>query len=182
MAKSTNEERLVRCPVDGCSYEGLSRGLHLHVRQSSGGGHGPNGDIPENLNFDNLETVGTQNVELDYPDSRQVEETARLCPYCGRAFRGYQGVKIHLGQKQGKGVHPEDAVEETTKEDTPVAHVDEDMNVIEVVEEASLMPSTKRRLESDSDSVPIERVQEFIVGLEEDGFQECADRARDELL
>jgi hypothetical protein len=155
--------------------------MHLHVLQSAGNGHGPNGDIPENLDFDNLEVVGERDVEMDYPEERKVEDTARLCPFCGNAFKGYQGVKIHLGQKQGKGVHPENTVEETSLEDCPVAEVDEDMNVINVVEENALMPSTKRRIEG-ADSVPIETIQEYIQQLEDDGHEEEADRARSALL
>jgi hypothetical protein len=179
---SSNEERVVRCPVDGCEHEGLSRGMHLHIRQSSGGGHGPHGDVPEKLDLDNLEEVGTKNVQLDYPESRSVDTTARLCPYCGQAFRGYQGVKIHLGQKRGKGVHSSDTIDDIDIEDCPVAKVDEDMNVIEVVEENALMPSTKRRIQSGQESVPIEKVQQFIQWLENDGENEIADRARQELL
>lgn len=181
VTKSLNKERVVRCPVDGCDYEGVSRGMHLHVLQSAGNGHGPNRDIPEHLNFDELEVVGERDVEMDYPEEREVENTARLCPFCGHAFKGYQGVKIHLGQKQGKGVHPESAVEDTSVEDCPVAEVDEDMNVINVVEENSLMPSTKRRIEG-ADTIPIETVQEYIQELEDDGLAEQAERARSTLL
>jgi hypothetical protein len=155
--------------------------MHLHVLQSAGNGHGPNGDIPEHLNFDELDVVGERDVEMDYPEERKVENTARLCPFCGNAFKGYQGVKIHLGQKQGKGVHPEDAVESTSLEDCPVAEVDEDMNVINVVKENGLMPSTKHRIEGE-DSVSIEIIQDYIQNLEKDGLEEQADRARSELL
>jgi hypothetical protein len=177
----TNEEKVVQCPVDGCEHEGLSRGIHLHVRQSSGGGHGPHGDTPESLDFDNLKEVGTKDVKMDYPDERTEEDVVRLCPYCGRAFNGFRGIKIHVGQKTGQGVHPEDATE-ITKNDCPIAHVDDDMNVIELVEENAIMPSTKQRILNGNDSIPKSEVLEFIEGLEGDGEQELADRVRDGLL
>ena len=179
-SKNQNNESVVKCPVDGCSEEKLARGIHLHVRQSSDAGHGIHGDIPDNLNFDDLTEVGTQSVKMDYPSEQTMDDVVRLCPYCGNAFKGYRGLKIHLGQKQGQGVHPDDATD-ITKEDTPVAHVDEDMNVIEIVEEGKMMPSTKRRISGD-DSVPIEDVQELVRTLEGEGKDDFAQRIKDELL
>lgn len=178
--KNSNPEDIVKCPVEGCDHEGLSRGMHLHIRQSSGNGHGPHGDVPEHLDLSTLEKVGEQDVDIDYPETREIENVARLCPYCGRAFRGYQGVKIHLGQKKGQGVHPEDA-NETEKSETPIAHVDEDMNVIELVEEGAMMPSTKRRIE-DEDSIKQEDVVDLIDEFEEEGNEDVADRIRAKLL
>jgi hypothetical protein len=177
---SQNTETVVKCPIDGCSHEGLSRGIHLHIRQSSGNGHGPNGEVPEHLDLSDLEVVGEKTVDVDYPEERDVEEVVRLCPYCGRAFNGFHGIKIHLGQKQGQGVHP-DNIDDISKEDCPVAHVDDDMNVIEIVEENELMPSTKRRI-LDEDTVLVTEVEEFIESLEDEGESEFADRVRNELL
>jgi hypothetical protein len=179
--KHHNNENVVKCPVSGCDYEGLSRGIHLHIRQSAGGGHGDNGDVPENIDLNNLEVVGTEAVEMDYPEHRDVEDVARLCPYCGRAYTGFHGVKIHLGQKQGQGVHPEDATE-IEKEDAPIAKVDDDMNVIDIVESRSLMPSTKRRIESDSDTVKKEAVVNVVKLLEDQGMDDAADIVTEELL
>ena len=176
-----NDESVVKCPVEGCAYEGVSRGIHLHVMQSSGDGHGENGDVPPQLDFDDLEVVGEKKVSMNYPDQQNIEDAARLCPFCGRAFNGIRGIKIHVGQKAGQGVHPDDATD-ITKEDCPIAHVDDDMNVIELVEENAIMPSTKRRIESDIDSVSVDRVHEFIDSLRKDGEHEIADRAESELL
>ncbi len=155
--------------------------MHLHVRQSSGDGHGPHGDVPENITFDDLEVVGQKNVDMDYPTDREEEDVVRLCPFCGRAFNGFRGIKIHVGQKQGQGVHPDDATE-IEKSDCPIAHVDDDMNVIEVVEDNALMPSTKQRILNDDDSIPKSDVLELIEGLEDEGDTETADRIRNELL
>ena len=179
--KHTNSEKVVKCPVEGCDHEGLSRGIHLHVRQSSGNGHGEHGDTPENLDFDNLETVGEKSVEMDYPDERTEEESARLCPYCGNAFKGFRGIKIHLGQKHGKGVHPDDATD-IEKSDCPIARVDEDMNVIEIVEDKSIMPSTKKRIEAESDSVSLEAVHQFIEDIRNEGHEQVAEKAESQLL
>lgn len=138
--------------------------MHLHVRQSSGGGHGPHGDIPDSIDLDDLEVVGHQDVSVNYPDERNNEQVARLCPYCKQPFTGIQGIMIHLGQKGGSGVHPEDGPEKIEKEDCPVAKVDEDRNVIEVIEEGTLMPSTKRRR---SGVIDREKVIDFIEALED---------------
>lgn len=176
-----NDESVVRCPVKGCGYEGVSRGIHLHVMQSSGSGHGPNGDVPQGLDFEDLDVVGEKNVSMNYPDEQNVEDAARLCPFCGRAFNGIRGIKIHVGQKAGQGVHPDDATE-ITKKDCPIAHVDDDMNVIELVEDNAIMPSTKRRIKSDIDSISTDRVHEFIDSLRDGDEDEFADRVENELL
>lgn len=174
-----NSENIVKCPVEDCNYEGLSRGIHLHIRQSSDEKHGPNGEVPDNIDLSNMEVVGKESVDVNYPDKRNVEDVVRLCPFCGRAFNGFHGIKIHLGQKKGQGVHPEDI--DIEKNDCPIAHVDQDMNVVEIVEENSLMPSTKRRIIND-DSISIERIEEFVTQLDEEGNSEMAERIRNELL
>lgn len=177
--KHSNEERTVKCPVEECDYEGLSRSLHLHVRQSSGDGHGPHGDIPESIDFDNLETVGTQKVEMDYPESREVEQVARQCPFCELVFNGKHGVMIHLGQTAGKKNHPEDAAQQVGEDDLPVVEVDEDQNIVNVVEGDAKMPSTKRRQEKEAEE---ERIKRYINRLRNEGKDEEADIAEQELL
>lgn len=169
------------CPVEGCDHEGLSRGIHLHVRQSSGNGHGDHGDTPEHLNFDNLEVVGEKDVEMDYPDERTEEESVRLCPFCGNAFKGFRGIKIHVGQKKGQGVHPDDATD-IEKSDCPIARVDDDMNVIEIVEDNAIMPSTKKRIEREEKSVSFEEVHQFIEEIRNDGYNDVAEKAEAQLL
>lgn len=118
---------------------------------------------------------------MDYPDKREDDETVRLCPYCGRAYQGFRGVKIHVGQKVGQGVHPDDATN-IEIEDCPIAHVDEDMNVIEVVDAGSMMPSTKARIMDDVESVEKDKVLKFIEEMEAAGNSEAADRAEELLL
>ena len=181
--KHRNKEKTVKCPVEGCEKEVLSRGLHLHVMRSSSGNHGTQGEIPKNINLEDAEVVGEREVEMEYPEERESEKVARLCPYCERPFRGKHGVMIHLGQVAGRKNHPEDAAKKHEADDFAIVHVDENENVVEVVEEATEMPSTKRRRESDDGSeVNEETIKAHIEDLREQGLDEQADRAEKMLL
>ena len=126
-------EPIVRCPVEGCGAEKLSRGMHLHVLRSVGDGHGAQGEYPEGIDLENLEVVGRKEVNVDYPEEREAESVARLCPYCERPFKGKNGVLIHLGQMAGRKDHPQNASEVHEPTDFPVVKLDEDENVIAVV-------------------------------------------------
>jgi hypothetical protein len=126
-------EPIVRCPVEGCGAEKLSRGMHLHVLRSVGDGHGEQGEYPEGIDLENLEVVGRKEVNVDYPEEREAESVARLCPYCERPFKGKNGVLIHLGQMAGRKDHPQNASEVHEPTDFPVVKLDEDENVIAVV-------------------------------------------------
>jgi hypothetical protein len=70
-SQKSNHETIARCPVKQCSAERFSRGMALHVYNSVGRGHGRHGKIPENIDFDNLETVGSGEVSIDYPLSTE---------------------------------------------------------------------------------------------------------------
>lgn len=173
-------EPVVKCPAEGCDHTGVSRGMHLHVRQSSGKGHGPHGDIPESIDMSDLEVVGTKDVEVNYPENRSQDKTARVCPWCERPFNGFQGLMIHLGQNVGKDeVHPDEVPEDATKDDFPVGRVDNNRNVLEILDEGTLMPSTKRRRRGVVDRA---KVVDFIESLEEDGYDDIAEKAEMELL
>jgi len=184
--KHKNDEKTVRCPVEGCEEELLSRGLHLHVMKTSGDGHGPQNELPEDVDLDEAEEMGSREVEMEYPEERNSEDVARLCPYCERPYRGKHGVMIHLGQVAGRKNHPGDASEQHEPEDFAIVHVDENENVVETVEEGTTMPSTERRRERESDpdlgSLSPEKVKEYIEGLREQGLEEEADRAEQMLL
>lgn len=179
--KHQNQEKTVRCPVDGCGKEVLSRGLHLHVSRSSSGGHGEQGMIPEGVNLDNAEEVGSREVEMEYPENRDSEKVARLCPYCERPFRGKHGVMIHLGQTKGRKNHPEDAPEQHEPDDFAVVEVDDRENVVEVVEEPTSLPSTERRQEKE-ESLDPDDVRQHIQELREQGLDEQAEKAEKMLL
>lgn len=136
-----NEETVVKCPVEGCDAEKLARGIHLHVLRSVGDGHGEQGEIPSDVSLDDLEEVGTREVEVNYPEEREVEAVARLCPYCGRPFTGKHGVLIHLGQLAGRKDHPPNASEVHEPEDFPVVELDERENVVGVVSARPAAPA-----------------------------------------
>jgi len=70
-SQKSNHETIARCPVKQCSAERFSRGMALHVYNSVGRGHGRHGKIPENIDFDNLEIVGSGEVSIDYPLSTE---------------------------------------------------------------------------------------------------------------
>jgi hypothetical protein len=184
--KHRNEEKTVICPVEGCDKEVLSRGLHLHIYRSSGNGHGESKDIPDHINLEDAEVVGERNVTMEYPEKRESEKVARLCPYCERPFRGKHGVMIHLGQMKGRKNHPEDGPDQFEPDDFAIVHVDENENVVEVIEEgdAEAMPSTQRRREEAGElgSLSPEKVREYIDDLREQGLDEEADRAETMLL
>lgn len=146
--KHTNKERTVICPVEGCDKEMLARGAHLHVMRTDGNGHGPQNDVPESINFDDLETAGEKEVSMNYPESRDTDSVKRLCPFCEKPFRGQNGVIIHLSQVEGRSGHPENASEKYDAEDFPIAEVDEAGNIIDVVEPDDMdfeLPSTRKR-------------------------------------
>lgn len=179
--KHKNNEKTVRCPVDGCEKEVLSRGLHLHVSRSSGNGHGERGEVPVDL--DKAEEVGTREVEMKYPEDRESETVARLCPYCERPFRGKHGVMIHLGQTAGRKNHPENPKDKHDMDDFAIVHVDENENVVEVVEEGTSMPSTERRRESGGkEDLDEGKIRDYINDLREQGLEEEAEKAEKMLL
>lgn len=169
-----NRESTVKCPI--CGEEKLSRGIYLHVNRSVGNGHGEQGEIPEGVNLDDLDPVGEQEVSMDYPSTRATEQVGRRCPFCREVFRGKQGVMIHLGRTRGKGPHPDDAKERVDPEDLAIVQMDEDGNVVEEVEEGTLLPSTRRRREREKAAFLEERVRAVIEEFREEGKDEAAKR------
>lgn len=161
---NSNDERTVRCPVEGCEKEVLSRGLHLHVLRKNDEGHGPQGDIPPDVNLEDAETVGSRSVSVDYPKNRKTEQVARQCPYCSQVFRGKQGLAIHFGQVVGRKNHPADEDEFPDPEECPAVHLDENQNIVEVVEEgsANIMPSTRQRREKKDSEEIISELREKV--------------------
>jgi hypothetical protein len=178
MTDHRNDERTVRCPVEGCGKEVLARGVHLHVRQSSGDGHGPQGDVPDEISLENLETVGEQKVEMDYPDERDTERHARLCPYCSQTFEGVQGMMIHLGQIAGRNNHPSDPQDRHEPRDFPRVEVDADGNIKEAVDTPAATPMDG----DEKGAVPRTRVFRLIAGLLADDEMRTAHRVRRALL
>lgn len=173
-----NNERTVKCPVEDCDATPLARGVNLHILRSSGDGHSEQGSVPDDLDLDNLETVGEKSVSMDYPEEREVEAVARLCPYCGTTFRGKNGVLIHLGQMNGRKNHPENAGEHHDPEDFPIVRVDEQENVIAVVEDEEISSWDKTHQQT----IEAEKVYRYIADLLAEGKRDEAARARKRLL
>lgn len=148
-----NGEKVVRCPVDGCDAEHPTRGLHLHLMRSVGDGHGPQGEYPE-VDVDDLEEVGREAIDVEYPEDRRSESVARICPYCSSPFKGKGGVMRHLGLVEGRKDHPPNANALHEPEDFPVVRLDEDENVVGVVENVSDDDDEANRGEGGDDEVP----------------------------
>jgi hypothetical protein len=173
-----NDERTVRCPIEGCDSTPLARGINLHIRQSSGDGHGPQGEVPDHIDLDDLETVGEREVRMDYPEKRNTEDVARLCPYCSLPYKGTNGVLIHLGQVAGRKNHPENAAEKHSEEDFPRVEVDEFENVTNVIDSAENSDGE----DSGKAAVPPQRVYRLIADLIADDEMRTARRVRRALL
>lgn len=178
MTNHQNDERTVRCPVEGCDATPLARGINLHINRSSGDGHGPRGEIPDHISLDDLETVGERNVEMDYPEDRDTETHARLCPYCNQTFAGEQGVMIHLGQTAGRKNHPTNPKDRHEPGDFPRVEVDAQGNIRQVTDGPN-EPSADDR---GDDAVPVARVFSLIADLLADGESVAAHRVRKQLL
>jgi len=188
--KHTNDEKTVLCPVEGCDEEVLSRGLHLHVLRSTKDGHGKSNEVPPHVDLESAEPVGTEEVEMEYPEEREsegMEGVKRLCPYCERPFRGKEGVMIHLGATAGRKNHPKDAPKRHNLDDFPIVRVDENKNVVEVVEEGTSLPTTERRqkrerTEPGVSELDTEAVKQHIEELRENGLEAEAEKAEKLLL
>jgi len=179
MSEQSSSEPTVKCPVDGCDAEKLSRGIYLHVRQSKGGGHGPQGKVPDDLDLDGLETVGSRKVAMDYPARRETEETGRICPYCERTFRGTRGVMIHLGKRAGDGQHPKKPQEEIDAENLTTGPIDENQKTATLIQEQSIAPPSRRGREPDKVDSLEEKIQTVIEEFRHEGKDEVANRLED---
>jgi len=173
----TNDERTVRCPVEGCDATPLARGVNLHINRSSGDGHGPRGEVPDHISLDNLETVGEREVEMDYPEERDTDNAARLCPYCSVTFAGVHGLMIHLGQTAGRKNHPANPKDRHEPRDFPRVKVDAEGNVQQVAG-----PQVDTADSRESSTVPLARVFRLIADLIADGQTQTANRVRRSLI
>lgn len=182
MTEHRSSETVVKCPVEGCDEEKLSRGIYLHVRQSKGGGHGSQGEIPTGLNLDNLETAGTQEVSMDYPDTRKTESIRRECPYCKEVFRGKRGAMVHLGRVAGEGEHPEHPKLKHDGSDFDIVRTDNSGSVVNRIESGTMLPATEERLLREEEASLRERVETYISDLRDRGMDKEAERAEAQML
>lgn len=68
-----NRDRTVQCPVKGCDAEVSARGVNLHVRNTDGKDHGPAGEVPDHINFDDLTTVDKPRRPREPPQDTEKE-------------------------------------------------------------------------------------------------------------
>jgi len=138
--KVKNLEEKVRCPIQGCGKEVSARGLNMHVFHTNdpeGKGHYPKGETPPDFDpSGNIEVVGQEEVEMDYPDEVDLDDKEYLDTYTGKAYQGKRGLMIHLGQMAGKQNIPENVQDRHDAEDFPLVETDEDGNVMRVVRES----------------------------------------------
>jgi hypothetical protein len=179
MTNHENDERKVNCPVEGCDATPLARGINLHVRQSSGGGHGPQGTVPDAITFEDLDAVGAESVTMDYPTKRDTDGTDRRCPWCGKLFAGTKGVRIHLGQVAGSNTHPADAPEQyDPREQSRAEHTGQKATPLWGDPESGDTSSNK---DVTPPMIQATRVYEYIADLHADGQATEARRLRDRL-
>jgi len=170
MARNDNREDRVSCPVDGCRQEVLARGLYMHIFQtddSQGKGHYSRGRLPPEIDEDEIKITGSEKVDIDYPDTVEIEDTMYLDTYTGKAYQGKRGLMVHLGQMGGKNNIPEDVTDRHDAVDFPIVEVDDDGNITEVIKKGSNdVPSIEPYLpwnkNGDSGYISNDKIKEFI--------------------
>lgn len=137
MVKRTNNEEKVKCPIEGCNSETVARGLFMHIFQTDdpeNKGHYPRGEIPPDIDEEEIKVTGKEEVEMNYPETQNLEDRKYLDTYTGQSYEGKRGLMIHLGQMGGKNNIPEDVTDRHRPEDFPVVEVDDNGNITEVIE------------------------------------------------
>jgi len=90
---------------------------------------------------------------------------------------------IHLGATRGRKNHPEDGPERHDLNGFPIARVDENENVIEIVKEGEgKLPTNNSSSDDTEREVSKEAVREHIRDLRDRGLDEEAKLARQRIL
>ena len=79
----------------------------MHIYQTNdpeGVGHYPRGQLPSDIDEEKIKVTGKSDVELDYPETQDLETVHYLDTYTGKAYEGKRGLMIHLGQMAGKTI------------------------------------------------------------------------------
>jgi len=129
------KENTVKCPV--CGETVSKRGLFMHVwstDDSEGRGHGRDGDVPDGLELNEVEVVGSEEIKMDYPDTQDLGDTEYFDTYTGRSYEGKRGIMVHLGQVKGEHNIPADVTDRFNAEDFPIVETDDDGNIIDVIQ------------------------------------------------
>lgn len=146
----TNLEAVRECPF--CGDETLSRGLFVHVFNSSDEEHGPRGEVPDGFSVSEAEVVGHREVEMNNPTKYNVDHHRYVCDYCGSPFKGKLGLQVHLDRKAGKdAVHPREATDREMDTFETFPATEDGKIIVESSAEADALPE-------DADIVLAERV------------------------
>jgi hypothetical protein len=168
----SNDEPIRKCPY--CEWEGASRGLTFHVLNKSDEKHDEKYELPDDFEASEAEIVGYENVDVEMPDSYNVEHKTRyVCDYCGKICRGSGGLKVHLQRLAGDEVHPDDA-EDREPDSFPQFKVGEDGQLVPQ-DDASLEVATGGAVGDESgsleeqDVVPVEELEQLRDSFVEEG-------------
>lgn len=150
-----------------CTYCGESytnQGLHSHIRQSKGDGHGAYGEVPDSFNPEEVKPVkNPPNYKMRRSNSEKATTHIYLCNWCNELCKGERGYKIHLGMIKGSPLHPDDASIED--EQYKLIPSDDDWNPLMDLEDVYRIQSRRRArgaFDPDDPDRPIERVSENI--------------------
>lgn len=192
MTKHRNPEDRVECPVESCDEEPLARGLFMHVFQTDDPdeeGHWPRYETPPDFDLEEIKVAGKDEVEMNYPDTVELEDVHYLDTYTGEAYEGKRGLMIHLGQMEGRKNFPEDVTDRHEAEDFPIVEVDEDGRVTNVVKGVTdpALPALEPYLPWLDDEtrgfVSKGEIQEFINKVEDSSMGAVTpEKIREELL
>ena len=149
------------CPYCGKSYS--SQGIHTHVQQSKGNGHGPHGEVPEDFDVDSLKP-SNKKPRGGVTHSRAETSTRHLylCNWCNELCKGERGYKIHLGKSRDDPLHPEDASIED--EQYTLIPADDEWNPFMDLEDVYQIQDRRRRRGAFDSSAerPIDTVSEDV--------------------
>lgn len=190
MTVRSNNEPVVECPVPGCDKEPLKRGLFMHIFQSDdpeGEGHRPRYKLPPDIDPEELKVTGDREVEMDYPDEVDLDDTHYLDTYTGKAYEGKRGLMIHLGQMAGKDNIPKDITERHSGDDFPIVKIDNDGNITDVLRDAAddvppIEPYLPWYDDDDIGYLRKKEVEEFVESIRESTGAASADTIENELL
>lgn len=109
----------------------------MHIWQTDdpeGEGHGPVGEVSDSLDLQDVEVVGTADVQMDYPNTQDIGDAEYFDTYTGHAYKGKRGLMVHLGQVAGEHNIPANVTDRFDADDFPIVETDDDGNILNVVE------------------------------------------------
>ena len=188
MPKHTTDEDTVECPI--CGEEFKKRGLFMHIYStddSPGRGHHNRGNVPHGLDIEKVETSGTEEVQMDYPDTQDIGDAQYFDTYTGKAYKGKRGIMVHLGQAKGENNIPSDVTDRFDADDFPIVETDEDGNITNVVKWGSdevppIEPYLPWYDNSDIGYVRRKKIRKFIQEIKSNNEEITPDEVKEKLL